>query len=142
MVKQFLIIITLNKKNKNFINKMTYQKIVIKNNPEAEKTGKRAIAEITKDNGKVKIVRFGLNKSGGTYFDGATEEKKKNYIGRHGKMGEKWDESGVCTAGFYSRWVLWESRSKAGIKKAVQEHSGVKKVVIEGLTKINVTKPN
>ena len=40
-------------------------------------------------NGKEKIVKFGLNNSGGTFFDGATEDKKENYIARHGKMGEK-----------------------------------------------------
>ena len=79
---------------------MKYTKIIIKNNPDAEKDGKRAIAEITKEDGKVKIVRFGLHNSGGTFFDGATEEKKKNYNNRHGKMKEKWGEDGVCTAGF------------------------------------------
>jgi len=121
---------------------MKYTKIVIKNNPDAEKDGKRAIAEITKENGKVKIVRFGLHNSGGTFFDGATAEKKENYNNRHGKMKEKWGEDGVCTAGFYSRWVLWESRSKPAIKKIIQEKSGVKNVKIENLTKIKVTKPN
>lgn len=115
---------------------------MIKDNPDAEKTGKRAIAEITKEDGKVKIVRFGLHNSGGTYYDGATEGKRKDYNKRHGNMGEKWGENGVCTAGFYSRWVLWESRSKAGIKKAIQEHSGVQKVTIGTLKKIKVTKPN
>ena len=121
---------------------MKYIKIVVKDNPEPEKTGKRAIAEITKEDGKIKIVRFGLHNSGGTYFDGATNEKKERYITSHSKMGEKWNQSGVCTAGFYSRWVLWESRSKAGVKKAIQEHSGVKNVTIGTLKKIKVTKPN
>lgn len=121
---------------------MKYTKIVIKDNPNAEKDGKRAIAEITKDNGKVKVVKFGLHNSGGTFFDGATNEKRENYNNRHGKMSEKWGENGVCTAGFYSRWVLWESRSKAGIKEAVKKHSGVSKVSIGTLKKIKVTKPN
>lgn len=121
---------------------MNYAKIVIKDNPEAEKDGKRAIAEITKENGKVTIVKFGLHNSGGTFFDGASEEKRLNYNNRHGKMSEKWGKNGVCTAGFYSRWVLWESRSKAGIKKAVKEHSGVNNVIIGTLKKIKVTKPN
>jgi len=120
---------------------MTYSKIVVKDNPNAEKDGKRAIAEITKENGKVKVVKFGLHNSGGTFFDGATAEKKDNYIGRHDKR-EKWGENGVCTAGFYSRWVLWESRSKSAIKEAIKKHSGVSKVSIGTLKKIKVTKPN
>ena len=119
----------------------TIKDIKIKDNPDAANDGKRIIAEITKEDGKTKIVRFGLHNSGGTFFDGATEEKRNNYIARHGKMGEKWGENGVCTAGFYSRWVLWESRTLAGIRKAVQEHSGVKKVTIS-IKKIKVTKPN
>ena len=118
------------------------KKIVIKDNPDAEKDSKRVVAEITKEDGKVKLVRFGLHNSGGTYFDGATDEKRKNYNNRHGKMNEKWGPEGVCTAGFYSRWVLWESRSKAGIKKAIKEHSGVNNVTIGTLKKIKVTKPN
>ena len=114
---------------------MNYTKIIIKDNPEAEKDGKRAIAEITKDNGKIKIVKFGLHNSGGTFFDGATAEKKANYIERHNNR-EKWNKNGLCTAGFYSRWVLWESRSKTAIVKAIKEHSGVSKVVIQNLKKI------
>ena len=119
----------------------TIKEIIIKDNPNADKDGKRIVAEIIKEDGKSKIVRFGLHNSGGTFFDGATNEKRENYISRHGKMGEKWEENGVCTAGFYSRWVLWESRSLAGIKKAVKQHSGVKKVSVN-IKKITVTKPN
>ena len=33
-------------------------------------------------------------------------ERKDRYIARHAKR-EDWDKSGVKTAGFYSRWVLW-----------------------------------
>ena len=117
------------------------KEIKIKDNPNADKEGKRIIAEIIKEDGKTKIVRFGLHNSGGTFFDGATEEKKKRYIKSHSKMGEKWGEDGVCTAGFYSRWVLWESRTLSGIKKAIQEHSGVNKVSVR-IKKIKVTKPN
>jgi hypothetical protein len=120
---------------------MKYTKIVIKDNPEAEKTGKRCIAVLTKEDGKERIVKFGLNKSGGTFFDGATEEKKENYISRHGKMGEKWGSDGVCTAGFYSRWVLWSHRSLKAVKEEVKKHSGVSNVSVR-IKKIKVTKPN
>lgn len=35
--------------------------------------------------------------------------KMKNaYIARHSKMNENWGKSGINTAGFYSRWLLWE----------------------------------
>ena len=34
------------------------------------------------------------------------DEKKKNYIARH-KEKENWTKSGIDTAGFFSRWLLW-----------------------------------
>ena len=33
-------------------------------------------------------------------------ERKDRYINRH-KNNEDWGRSGIDTAGFYSRWVLW-----------------------------------
>ena len=41
------------------------------------------------------------------------EKMKKAYIARHsatrpqGKMGENWGKSGIDTAGWWSRWLLW-----------------------------------
>lgn len=36
-------------------------------------------------------------------------ERKKNYLRRHGAAatGERWGVNGMLTAGFWSRWVLW-----------------------------------
>ena len=33
-------------------------------------------------------------------------DRKSNYIRRHEKN-ENWSKDGIKTAGFYSRWVLW-----------------------------------
>lgn len=33
--------------------------------------------------------------------------RKKMYLARH-KPGQDWDKSGINTAGFWSRWLLWE----------------------------------
>lgn len=33
-------------------------------------------------------------------------ERKKRYLARH-KANENWTRSGVNTAGFWSRWILW-----------------------------------
>lgn len=35
------------------------------------------------------------------------DKMKKAYIARHSKMGENWERSGIDTAGFWSRWLLW-----------------------------------
>ena len=34
------------------------------------------------------------------------EERKQRYINRH-KNNEDWTKSGIDTAGFWSRWLLW-----------------------------------
>lgn len=100
---------------------MDVAKIVISDN--AGK--KRAKAEFfNKEGKKIKTTSFGLEGSKGTFYDGATEEKKKNYIGRHEKR-EDWTKSGLMTAGFLSRWVLWSERTNAKIKKLISNISGI-----------------
>lgn len=121
---------------------MGIKKIVIKDNETGKNPTKRLVAEVTDDNGKTKVVYFGLKNSGGTFFDGATEEKKDRYIDSHEDMGEKWGSDGAKSAGFYSRWALWESRSKTEIKRVIKEKSGASTVTVSGMTKIKVKKPN
>ena len=38
------------------------------------------------------------------------EERKQRYINRH-KANENWSKSGIDTAGFWSRWLLWNKPS-------------------------------
>jgi len=35
------------------------------------------------------------------------DKMKRAYIARHSKMGENWGKSGIDTAGWWSRWLLW-----------------------------------
>ena len=43
------------------------------------------------------------------------EQRKQRYIHRH-KNNEHWLKSGIDTAGFWSRWLLW---NKPTIKKVI-----------------------
>lgn len=45
------------------------------------------------------------------------EERKERYINRH-KKNEDWTKSGIDTAGFYSRYVLW---NKPSIKQSIDD---------------------
>lgn len=86
---------------------------------------KRAKAEFfNKEGKKVKITSFGMEGSRGTFYDGATEEKKSLYLKRHEKR-ENWTKSGLTTAGFLSRWFLWSERTNNKIKKEVSRVSGI-----------------
>jgi hypothetical protein len=120
---------------------MNVKKIKITVNDTGKKKDKRLIAHIFDDQGGEKTVYFGKSGSGGTYFDGAMDGKRKDYVNAHGKMGEDWNGSGVLSAGFYSRWVLWESRKKSEISSMLKQKTGAK-IVTLSFPKIKVTRPN
>ena len=54
-------------------------------------------------------VKFG-SKGASDYTKHKDIERKERYITRH-KVREDWTKSGVLTAGFWSRWVLWNKSS-------------------------------
>jgi len=71
-----------------------------------------------------KVIHFG----GAGYDDYTTtrdEKKKKNYIARHAPR-EDWTRNGMNTAGFWSRWVLWNEPSIKESIKDIEERYGIK----------------
>ena len=54
-----------------------------------------------------KRVPFG-QRGAHTYLDGASEEKRRNYIARH-RVNEDWTDP--KRAGTLSRYILWQERS-------------------------------
>ena len=81
--------------------------------------------ETTKRNNTVKFGSAS-NKDYTIYYKDDKEKAeimKKAYIARHGaeKAGENWGKSGINTAGWWSRWILWAEptveKSLAKVKK-------------------------
>ena len=63
-----------------------------------------------------KTIHFGA-KGYSDYTKHKDSERKKRYINRHKKR-ENWTKSGIKTAGFWSRWLLWgEPTLRKSIKK-------------------------
>ena len=59
--------------------------------------------------GKLKMVKFG--DSGYEDFTTHKDPKRKElYLARH-EAREDWTKSGITTAGFWSRWILWNKRT-------------------------------
>lgn len=85
----------------------------------SDKDGKRFKA-VFSQNGNVgkKTIHFGSD-SRNTFLDGATEEKRINYIKRH-RVNENWTGK-PPTAGFLSRFVLWEFRNMNEVKSFLQK---------------------
>jgi hypothetical protein len=94
---------------------------------DAKTRAKRLRAVLTYKDGKTKTINFGQRNSKGTYFDGATEEKRSAYLKRHSKN-EDWADP--TTAGFMSRWVLWSEREKASIIKLLKSKTGASVVTL------------
>jgi len=64
---------------------------------------------IVKDKDKKKTIHFGQAKASDMTQHG-DEDRKKRYISRH-KKNEDWTKSGIETAGFYSKHLLWNKDS-------------------------------
>lgn len=52
-------------------------------------------------------------------------ERKKRYIERH-HSNEDWTKSGIDTAGFWSRWLLWGEPTLSGSIEKIENKFGVK----------------
>jgi len=71
-----------------------------------------------------KTVHFGaLGYS--DYTKHKDKDRKKLYIKRHQKR-ENWTKSGLKTAGFWSRWILWNKPSLTASIKDVEKRFRVK----------------
>jgi len=54
--------------------------------------------------------------------------RMKNYISRH-KSRENWTKSGLATAGFWSRWLLWSLPSLKASAALIYKKFGVKVII-------------
>lgn len=71
----------------------------------SSRSDKKFSAELFTDYDRVGMIHFGAN----GYSDYPThkdDKRKKSYIARH-KPREDWTVSGIDTAGFWARWLLW-----------------------------------
>ena len=53
------------------------------------------------------------------------ENRKARYLKRHAKQ-ENWTRSGICTAGFWSRYILWNEKTIKASKEDVQRRFNIK----------------
>jgi len=70
-----------------------------------------------------KTIQFGA-KGYTDYTLGAGTEKKQLYISRH-KSRENWTKSGIHTAGFWSRWLLWNKPTIEASLKDIKQRFDV-----------------
>lgn len=70
-------------------------------------------------------VDFGSTGNLDFILSGGDEVKRKAYIARH-KVRENWTRSGIKTAGFWARWLLWEKPSLLAAIKNIEDKFNLK----------------
>lgn len=70
-----------------------------------------------------KKVHFGA-KGYSDYTKHKDPSRKQRYITRH-KARENWNKSGIKTAGFWSRWILWNKPSLGGSIRDTASRFGI-----------------
>ena len=83
---------------------------------------------IFKDDSKIKTVHFGAS-AYSDYTKHHDEDRMKLYVSRH-KSRENWTKSGITTAGFWSKWILWSKPSLAEAIKFASKKFNIK--IIKG----------
>lgn len=77
---------------------------------ESSRKGKKFMVKV--DN---KTIHFGQD-GASDYTKNKDDDRKDKYIVRHTKR-ENWNKSGIKSAGFWSRWLLWNKKTlQASIK--------------------------
>ena len=74
----------------------------------SDKPDKKYFVELGTESGRRKRVYFGAaGMNDYTKFSALErDERKRRYMERH-QANEDWGQSGMDTAGFWSRWILW-----------------------------------
>ena len=86
--------------------------------------GKKYTAIIYKGDDKIKTVHFGQF-GASDFTKHKNEERKQRYIDRH-RDNENWSKAGITSAGFWSRWLLWNKPTIQASKSDIESRFNVK----------------
>lgn len=53
------------------------------------------------------------------------EDRRQRYLARH-RSRENWTDSGINTAGFWAKWLLWNKPTLSGSIRDIQRKFGIK----------------
>lgn len=92
-------------------------KVILRNSPKNDKKYRVTFED-------KKFVDFG-GKGYSDFTIHKDPERMRRYLARHSRMGETWTKSGLRTAGFWSRWLLWSHPSMPEAKKYMTKRFGI-----------------
>ncbi len=90
---------------------------------ESKQKGKKYMVQVESPSGGIKTVHFGAS-GYSDYTIHRDQKRKRRYINRH-RSRETWNKSGINTAGFWSRWLLWGEPTITASKRAIARKFGV-----------------
>jgi hypothetical protein len=99
---------------------------VFKLEKSANSSKKFAVYEIL-NGSRSKVINFGA----AGYQDFTIHKdptRKTNYLARHAPN-QDWTESGLMTAGFWARWLLWNKPTVISSAQDIAERFGIKIVI-------------
>ena len=84
----------------------------------------------TRKNKRYVVVMEGMShhfdsKAYDNYTDHGNDKQKASYLARH-KAREDWTKTGIHSAGFWSRWLLWNKKSLAKSVRDIENRFGVR----------------
>lgn len=100
--------------------KLVQMRVTLKKNSQGPK---KYTVILRYDDGKTKTVQFGAAGMS-DYTKHKDASRKKNYVSRHAAR-ENWSKSGIATAGFWSRWLLWNQTTLSASKRDIARRFGV-----------------
>ena len=87
----------------------------------SDKPEKKYVAVIKDNNtGRTRTIHFGAAGMS-DYTKNHDDARKQRYIERH-KSNEDWTPSGFKTAGWFSRWILWNKKTIEASKASARTH--------------------
>lgn len=89
-----------------------------------EKHRKKYTVRLVRKDGERTTIHFGA-KGYDDYTTHGDDERKKRYLARHAPR-ENWGARGVETAGFWSRWLLWNKQTLEKSMRDVEKRFGVR----------------
>tara|TARA_Y100000389_G_C17463438_1_gene523520 strand:- start:382 stop:837 length:456 start_codon:yes stop_codon:yes gene_type:complete len=89
---------------------------------------------LIKSDGTKKTIQFGASgyKDFTLHDKNVRDDKKNRYLKSH-KPRENWNKSGIKTAGFWSRWLLWNKSTISASIKDIEKRFDIK--IVKGKPK-------
>ena len=87
--------------------------------------GQAGASDYTRHKDAARMRRYLIRHAGVDVASGGSKDLQRTLLRVTQSNRENWSKSGLCTAGFWSRWLLWSAPSLAEAKSIIRDRFGV-----------------